>query len=787
MSLRSAQASGLTVVEYVGGGSGIAVAYAGWLLGQMGAQVSRLEAPELEGRAPSNPMDYALQSLAQGKRTFADARTARDVEMLVREADILLCDTPALEALDTSAATLHEQCTGLTIGVATVFGLDGPYAEVPATGLDAQALSGVAWAMGERGRAPLSVPPGILEHQAGALLASGCLLGVLARDDIGHGQVVDVALADVLASYVAGNCRFLIHHGLEWSRSGRRASGSGGAYPYMLLPCKDGDVCICGRTREEWNRLVAAMGNPDWAQLPRYQNLRAMGKEYPEEVDALVLPWLAEHTKAELEAIALRHNLIVSPIREFTEVLATPHFSQSGFFAAHGDVKVPSLPFKATECRSENTSNIASQLLCSTGARAGTDALKPMPGRPLAGLRVLDLGWVWSAPWVSTFLGELGAQVIKVEHAARPDNLRLAGRVFRDGQRVEGPSKEMSPMFHQVNHGKYGVTLNLKAPRARELLCELITKSDVVVENMSPGSLERNELGYDTFREHNRSIVMVAMSAAGQFGALADMRAYAPTMSSFVGLEALMGYRGEAPIGALNFGLSDPNASVHGLVALMAALHRARDTGVGCYIDLSQIESLLGTLRPYLLDAQMNSHQPPPLGNAHFAMAPHGIYPAREENAWLTLAVQDDAGWQALCQIARSEAWSNDSRYETLADRLTHRDALDVQLGAWTQQHARDSLVETLRRAGIASSPVLGVEEAWSHEHYRARHLTQRVDIPIYGSEVLFKAPWLFTDFEPEIDRCGPSTGEHNEFVFGELLGLSSDEIAHLTSTEVIA
>jgi len=167
------------------------------------------------------------------------------------------------------------------------------------------------------------------------MLAAGCLLAMSVRDARGSGRVVDVALAEVLASYVAGNCRLYIHHGLQWHRSGSRASGSGGAYPYVILPCKDGEVCICGRTREEWMRLVQVMGNPAWANEPRYQDLRAMGKQYPDEVDALMLPWLARHTMAELEAVALKNNLIVSPIRGFADVLRTRHFSD-GSGQRHG-------------------------------------------------------------------------------------------------------------------------------------------------------------------------------------------------------------------------------------------------------------------------------------------------------------------------------------------------------------------------------------------------------------------------------------------------------------------
>ncbi len=780
---------GVRVVEFAG--SGIAAAYAGWLLAGMGAQVTRLVDPDCAAGRRASPLEFALEALAKGKASMRGPANVADFDALLAEADILLCDTvPDLEALAGAVNSLGDRFPRLVVGTASTFGLEGPYAGFPGVGLDAQAISGVAWSLGEPGRAPLSMPPGILEHQAGAMLAAGSLLALGVRDAGGTGGVVDIALADVLASYVGGNCRFYIHHGLAWARNGRRPSGSGGAYPYVVLPCKDGNVCVCGRTREEWNRLVAAMGNPQWAAQARYQDLRAMGTQYPEEVDRLMMPWLARHTKAELEALALEHNLIVSPIKDFAEVMQSWKIGTSDFLTsarvAEQVVSVPSLPFSVHESRTENAANIGPDLLRGCGpARTATPAAKP--GGPLAGMRVLDLGWVWSAPWVSTILGELGAQVIKVEHAKRPDNSRLSGRIVRDGRVVEGSSREMSPMFHQINHGKLGITLNVKAPRAVALLKRLVAISDLVVENMSPGSLERSQLGYEDLRLVNPRLVMLAMSAAGQFGERASMRAYAPTMSSYVGLEALVGYRGEAPVGALNFALGDPNATVHGLVAVFAALRRANSTGLGCYVDLSQIDALLGTLRPYLIDSQIRGRQPPAMGNAHPDMAPHGIFPAIGQDAWLTIAVVADEQWQALTRVAAGEPWAEDARLRTLDGRLASVDALDAAIARWTSKHERDALVARLRAAGIAASPVLTIEEQWRDAHFAAREVKQAINIPVYGKEDVFKAPWRFSDFAPQISACGPTTGQHNEQVFGELLGLTSDEIAELRQSGVIA
>lgn len=790
MTDRERVTAGVRVVEFAA--SGISGAYAGWLLAHLGAKVSRLSAVDaLPAQPGASPVQLALQVLGDGKTQQPLPTSAAQLDSLLADSDILLCDDPTqLIALAGPIEALQARFPHLVVGMATTFGLTGPYAGLPGTALDAQALSGVAWSLGEAARAPLSLPPGVTEHQGGAMLAAGCLMALSVRDAGGSGQLVDIALSEVLASYVAGNCRLYIHHGLQWHRSGSRASGSGGAYPYVILPCKDGEVCICGRTREEWMRLVQVMGNPAWASEPRYQDLRAMGKQYPDEVDALMLPWLAQHTVAELAAVALKNNLIVSPIRGFAEVLQTRHFTEGGFLrdgqAAGKPVKVPSLPFRVLSTRSPDDRNRAGELLASAPAPASGAAVGN-GGLPLSGMRVLDFGWVWSAPWVGTMLAELGAEVIKVEHALRPDNLRLSGKVIRDGKVVEGPSKEMSPMYHQVNHGKLGITLNAKAPRAVELLKQLVATSDLVIENMSPGSMERTGLGYEDLRAVNPRLVMLAMSAAGQFGALSSMRAYAPTMSSFVGMEALVGYPGEAPIGALNFGLGDPNASAHALVAVFAALRSARATGQGCYIDLSQIEALLGTLRPYLLKTQVQGRQSPTMGNRHPDMAPHGIFPAAEADAWLTIAVQDDAHWRVLSDIAADQSWAQRPQYRTSAGRLADVAALEDALAHWTGTQPRDRLVARLRAAGIASSPVLSIEAMWQNPQFVARAIKQQVEIPFYGSEELFSAPWRFSDFKPQITRCGPSLGQHNDRVFGELLGLSIEEIAQLKQDGVIA
>lgn len=788
----------LRVIEFAGEGLGLAVPYAGWLLAKLGAEVTCLVASSAEPVAGDSSLALARSAFRQAKQISPlDSGTGK-LDALLSSADALLFDDrAALERHLMPISDLAARFPALIVGAATSFGLEQSHAAFAPLELDAQAVSATAWSLGDAHREPLTLPAGVAEHQSGAMLASACLLALQRREQTGHTSVIDISLAEVLASHVAGNCRVYIHHGLKWHRNGRRPYGSCGAYPFAILPCQDGDICISGRTRAEWERLVQVMGNPAWASEPRYQDLRAMGTRYPEEGDALLAPWLTRHTRDELEALALEHNLILSPLRRIDEVLATPQFHHRGFIGSTSmdgrSCAWPGLPFRISDQRAQSAPNLSGTLLSrclpvSNGpGHDGRIATSKAEDLPLAGLRVLDFGWVWSAPWVGTMLGEMGAQVIKVEHGARPDNVRLSGRIIRDGRVVEGPTREMSPMFHQINHGKLGITLNLKHPRAVELAKALAAQSDLVIENMSPGSMERSGLGFESLRAVNARLVMLSMSAAGQFGPAANLRAYAPTMSAFAGLESLVGYSNEPAIGALNFALGDPNASLHGLLAALAALTRARATGEGAYIDLSQVESLVSVMRPHVLAAQRLGSQPQPAGNAHPDMAPHGIYPANGTDRWLSLAVTGDEAWRSLADLAAGEDFAADPRFQDMPSRLYHRAAIDEALARWTCQHERDTLVARLRARGIAASPVQSVDEMWSDPALMAREASAVIDIPHFGSERVFRAPWRLSGVKPRIDRRGPQLGEHNADVFGGILGLSENDIAELTAAGVIA
>jgi len=807
--------AGIRVIEL---GQFVGAAYAARLLGDFGAEVIKIEARSggaLRAHGPFRGDRPALDegglhlALDGGKRSIIlDLESQEDrsvAERLIGAADVFVSDWPLavrqrLE-IDTAAlASRHPRLIAVGLGI---FGEDGPQATAPAYDLDAMAMSGIAHCIGLPGREPLAMPFSQSAYQLGVNGAAAATLALLARDAGGQGQAIDIAAADVLASYLGTMALILICHNTgRMDRSGPRACGDAGTYPYVMLPCRDGLVQLIGRSRAEWDGLIAAMGNPPWADNPRYRDLRAMAAGYAAEVDALIKPWLARHSRAELLELAGRHGFTLAPVRTMDDVLATDQFRVRGYFGevAHprlGPITVPGVPYRLSATPAKPPRPAPALGADGDDIRAGGFMSQPQaaprqslgtPLAPLAGIRVLDFGWVWSGPMVTAILSEFGADVIRVEHRGRLDLNRMLGRpIGMTKEARPGPSIEFTPLFHQTNHNKRGITLNTKDPRGVALVKRLVERCDVVLENMNPGAMERAGLGYDALKAVNPGLVMVAMSAVGQTGPLRTMRAYAPIMASIVGLESQIGYPGEAPIGGLNFGLGDPNAAMHTLFPLLVALrHRAR-TGEGQFIDVSQCEALLSVLAEPMMDFVLNRRLSPPPGNTRPDMAPYGIFPAAGDDRWLSIAVGSDDEWQALIAVMGKPAWAAAADLATAAGRVRQRERIESALRDWSATFDRDRLVAMLRAAGVAASPVLSATEQRAHPYFRARRIWQRVEHPLSGPEDLYRAPWHLAASRPRITQSAPLLGQHNAEVMSGLLGMDENEIAALTEAGVIA
>ena len=412
---------------------------------------------------------------------------------------------------------------------------------------------------------------------------------------------------------------------------------------------------------------------------------------------------------------------------------------------------------------------------------------------PLARYRVVDFGTAWAGPMAAQLLADLGAQVIKVESRARLDGLRLGRPIVGDdlagGDRGLWP--ELQPVFHGINRNKLSVTLNLKTGEGLALARQLIAQSDLVLNNYSPGVLERLGLDYPELRRLRPDVILVSMPALGESGPLRDVLAYAPIIQALSGLMSVVGYAGdEALVGELQAPWSDVVAALHAALAAVAALRHRNRTGQGQFIEVAQLEATTSMLGAAFLDYQMSGAVPGPTGNYDAAYAPHNNYRCRDADSgadrWVAIAVGSDEEWRALRAALGQPAWAADARFDTLAGRLEHIEELDAHLSAWTRQRAAEEVVELLQGQGVAAMTVMNIEDQFLNPHLQERQAYLEVEHPHVGVEWLYGMPWLLGDTPGGIRAPAPLLGQHNDYAFAQLLGRPAAELARLEAEQAI-
>jgi len=399
---------------------------------------------------------------------------------------------------------------------------------------------------------------------------------------------------------------------------------------------------------------------------------------------------------------------------------------------------------------------------------------------PLESVRVVDMGWVWAGALPGHILADMGAEVIKVESRTHLD-------VMRRGRPIVGdvPDPEQQPMFHNTNRNKLSVTINCQDPRGIELVKGLVRISDVFLENMRVGAVEGMGLGYEDLRALKPDIVYISLPGMGRTGPLSHLVTYGPVLTAMSGFDSMVGYEDGKVLG-LQHGLADPNGGLFAALAVLVALWHHQRTGEGQFIDLSQMESVSILLGEAIMDYVMNGRVMKPQGNRSSRMAPHGIYPCQGEDKWVSVAVESEEEWRGLLRAMGEPQWAQDPRFADRYQRLSHQEELDVHVAEWTRQYTHEEVTTILQREGVAAAPLLDVSERLVHPLYEARGANVWIDHPILGGEVIYGIPWRMSDTPGEIRRRAPLMGEHNEYVLGDLLGLSRGQIEELEREGVL-
>jgi crotonobetainyl-CoA:carnitine CoA-transferase CaiB-like acyl-CoA transferase len=416
---------------------------------------------------------------------------------------------------------------------------------------------------------------------------------------------------------------------------------------------------------------------------------------------------------------------------------------------------------------------------------------------PLEGLRIADFTNVYAGPYATMLLADFGAEVIRVEslqyfpsttrgYMARPSPGLLASgsRVvvaYTDKQPGERPWNRHA-MFNCHARNKLSMTVNLQTPEGLGIVQRLIQRSDAVVDNFSAGVMERLGLSYAALRAWKPDIIVMSMPAFGLTGPYRGVQTFGIGVEGPCGFTAVRGYaddlaRRHIPTVVHMDTASGPGAAF----ALLTALHYRDRTGEGQFIEFAQAENMLPYLAEYLLDAQMNQRQHAPMGNHHASMAPHNVYPCAGDQNWVTIAVASDAEWQRLCAALGNPEWALQERFGTTADRLQHQEELDQALAAWTRQRTAHEVAHCLQRHGIAAGPVLSAAAAYADPQLRARGFFATVTHPEAGTHEYPGILWHLSHTPASIRRPACCLGEHNAYVYGEVLGYSQEEIAAFT------
>jgi len=394
--------------------------------------------------------------------------------------------------------------------------------------------------------------------------------------------------------------------------------------------------------------------------------------------------------------------------------------------------------------------------------------------KALADVKVADFTWVVAGPLCVRILADFGAQVVHVETGTRLDPIRYTPP-YKDNI----PGTNRGGYFHNYNSNKYGITLNLKHPKAPDLVRRLILWADIVAENFNPGVTERLGLSYEQLREIRPDIIMISLGSKGQTGPQSRLPAFGAHLAALSGFTAITGWPDRDP--PVIFGAyTDSIAGRFGAATLLAALDYRRRTGKGQYIDLSQSEAGIQFLVPPLLDYATNQRILERKGNRHPAAAPHGAYRCTGEDRWCAIAVFTDAEWQALCRVMDNPPWAQDSRFATTAGRKMNEEELDRLVEQWTTKYPAEEVMTMLQEAGVSAGVVETAEDLHHDPQLKARHHFWFLEHHEIGRSSYDSMGSHLSKTPAELHKAAHTLGEDNYYVYTRILGLSDEQFVGL-------
>tara|TARA_Y100001970_G_scaffold291317_1_gene427986 strand:+ start:1366 stop:2628 length:1263 start_codon:yes stop_codon:yes gene_type:complete len=410
---------------------------------------------------------------------------------------------------------------------------------------------------------------------------------------------------------------------------------------------------------------------------------------------------------------------------------------------------------------------------------------------PLKNIRILELTEVWAGPMGNSLMGDLGAEIIKIESyprapITRPHDVISARRGLVENELSQERPWDGYASHNMANRNKKGLSIDLKTEMGKKTLFELVKCSDVVIEGYSAGTMENLGISYKTLKQYRPDLIMVSMPGWGVDGPYQKYVTLGSGLDAFTGHWLLRTPPDTEPTETMSIYHTDAIAALNLVISVCMALFHRNIKGTGQSIDLSQAETFIPHLTKYLMEYSMNNKNPTQIGNRHPSRAPQGVYKSKGDNQWIAISIRNDIDWENLCTLYGSNDLLSNSLYKNALERIKYHDEIDEILNNWTVKYDKFELMHLLQKKHIPSAAIMNEREIVYNEHLNSRDYFIKIDHPIAGEHSYPKNIWGFRYIqEPPFKRAN-IYGEHNEEILNSILGINQEDIANMWNKKII-
>ena len=766
--------SGIKVVEYVRG----PMRSAGRLLAELGAAVVHVLAPQcahdpdlIEKPEVFTFFNAAKQVVELDLAKVDDLNQFRD---LAAGADIILFSVGELDA-ELIEAMKRDYASKVLVAISP-FGLFGECSKWRLSEPVFFALSGVLSQSGNAGMPPLLPPRALVYGCAAAQAVFVTLVAYWNRLRNGQGEFIDfsvfegAALACDPGYGVAGSASA----GIPAYKLPRGRPSAGFRYP--IIPCKDGHVRVCLLAKRQWRNMFKWMGEPARFADAKYDNLVTRFQD-PDLIPAIA-ELFATLTRAQIEAGGKQFGVPVAALNSLLEAIAAPHFAERNALV------------KVKTCAG-NEATLVNGMIEVDGERMGVEDRPPVPlnpqqisgslantahdgfrfpasSRPFEDVKVLDLGVIVVGAEQGRLFGDQGADVIKIENSAFPDGTRQT--VFPG---------TVPTAFAAGNRNKRGMSINLRTERGLAIFKQLATTADVIFSNYKPGTLEALGIDFDSLKETNPGIIVVDNSAYGPSGSWAQRMGYGPLVRAVTGMTKMFRYPEERDgYGDALTVYPDHVGGRLGAIGALALMIRRVKTCKGGRVSIAQADIVL----QHFGESIVTGEESPVLRDA-----PYGVFPAKGDDEWFVVTVQNDSEWQALCRALGRDDWAADNELRSPSGRCAQRGKIDAGVTEWLANVDPSTAMDILQKAGVAAARMLRISELPDFSAFRDRKVFREYKHPAISDSFLMEnRPTAFSGI-PDPDLApAPLIAQHTAEILKERLGLSDEQIVELARAGIV-